>query len=136
MVLPKAIQKLIEAFERLPGIGPKTAARLTFYLLHVPQEELDRFSQAVGNLKKETVTCSNCFNVSETDPCPICQDPQRDRSLVCVVEEPLDLLSLEKVGKYNGLYHVLHGVIDPLNNIGPDELYIRQLLDRISVNQR
>ncbi|MDP3998283.1 MAG: recombination mediator RecR [bacterium] len=131
MVLPKAIQKLIEAFERLPGIGPKTAARLTFYLLHVPQEELDRFSQAVGNLKKETVICPACFNVSETDPCPICQDSQRDQALICVVEEPLDLLSLEKTGKYKGLYHVLHGVIDPLNNIGPDELYIRQLVERI-----
>lgn len=131
MVLPKAIQKLIEAFERLPGIGPKTAARLTFYLLHVPQEELDRFAEAVGNLKKETVICSTCFNVSGTDPCPICQDPQRDQSTICVVEEPLDLLSLEKVGKFKGVYHVLHGVIDPLNNIGPDELYIRQLLDRI-----
>lgn len=132
MVLPKAIQKLIEAFERLPGIGPKTASRLTFYLLHVPQEELDRFSQAVENLKKETVVCSNCFNVSEADPCPICQDPQRDNSIICVVEEPLDLIALEKTGKYKGVYHVLHGAIDPLNNIGPDELYIKQLLDRVS----
>lgn len=131
MVLPKAIQNLIEAFERLPGIGPKTAARLTFYLLHVPQEELDRFSQAVGNLKRETVVCSTCFNVAETDPCPVCQDPQRDKSIICVVEEPLDLLTLEKTGKYRGVYHVLHGVIDPLNNIGPDELYIKQLMERI-----
>lgn len=115
----------------MPGIGPKTAARLTFYLLHVPQEELDRFSQAVGNLKRETVTCSVCFNVSETNPCPICQNPQRDQSIVCVVEEPLDLIALEKTGKFHGLYHVLHGAIDPLNNIGPDELYIRQLIERI-----
>lgn len=131
MQIPKAIQNLIEAFERLPGIGPKTAARLTFYLLHVPQEELDRFSQAVGNLKRETVVCSTCLNVSETDPCPICQDPQRDNSVICVVEEPLDLLSLEKMGKYKGVYHVLHGVIDPLNNIGPDELYIEQLISKL-----
>lgn len=131
MQIPKAIQNLIEAFERLPGIGPKTAARLTFYLLHVPQEELDRFSQAVGNLKRETVVCSTCLNVSETDPCPICQDPQRDSSVICVVEEPLDLLSLEKMGKYKGVYHVLHGVIDPLNNIGPDELYIEQLISKL-----
>lgn len=131
MQIPKAIQNLIEAFERLPGIGPKTAARLTFYLLHVPQEELDRFSQAVGNLKKETVVCSICFNVSEADPCPICRDPRRNRAIICVVEEPLDLISLEKTGKHQGLYHVLHGVIDPLNNIGPDELFIQQLIGRI-----
>ena len=134
MVLPKAVQKLIEAFERLPGIGPKTAARLTFYLLHVPQEELDKFSQAVENLKKETVICATCLNVSETDPCPVCQDLQRDGSIICVVEEPLDLLTLEKTGKYKGLYHVLHGAIDPLNNIGPDELYIKQLIERVKTS--
>lgn len=136
MKIPKVIQHLIESFERLPGIGPKTAQRLTFYLLHVPQAELNAFSQALQNLKTNTVACSTCFTIAEEDPCSICQDPKRDASLVCVVEQPLDVLALEKNGLYNGVYHVLHGKIDPLNNIGPDELYIRQLLDRISGNQR
>lgn len=135
MTLPKPVQKLIEAFERLPGIGPKTSQRLTFYLLHVPQGELDEFSEALVNLKRNTILCSICFNVSETDPCPICTDPTRDKGMICVVEQPLDVLALEKTGKYKGLYHVLHGAISPLNNIGPDELYISQLLSRISANQ-
>jgi len=131
MLIPKPIRDLIEAFERLPGIGPKTAARLTFYLLHVPQKELDRFSEAISNLKKKTVLCSICFNVSESDPCPICQDEMRDKSKICVVENPLDVLAIEKSGSYKGLYHVLHGAIDPLNNIGPDELKIKELLKRV-----
>lgn len=135
MRIPKAIQNLIESFERLPGIGPKTAQRLTFYLLHVPQLELDRFAQALENLKKETVLCSVCFTIGEEDPCSICSDPQRDSSTICVVENPLDVLALEKNGKYQGLYHVLHGKIDPLNNIGPDEIYIRQLIDRVNNRQ-
>jgi recombination protein RecR len=136
MRIPKAIQNLIESFERLPGIGPKTAQRLTFYLLHVPQGELDKFALSVQNLKKETVLCSVCFTIGERSPCDICQDERRDRSTICVVEEPLDVLALERSGKYNGMYHVLHGKIDPLNNIGPDEIYIKQLIDRISVGQR
>jgi len=136
MKIPKAIQNLIESFERLPGIGPKTASRLTYYLLHVPQGELDKFSSAVANLKKQTVFCSTCFVIAETSPCDICEDHRRDKSTICVVEEPLDVLALERSGKYTGLYHVLHGKIDPLNNIGPDEIYIRQLMERISVDQR
>lgn len=131
MKIPKAIQNLVESFERLPGIGPKSAQRLTYYLLHVPQGELDKFAQAAQNLKKDTILCSVCFTVGEADPCDICSDPQRDRSVVCVVEQPLDVMALEKSGKYNGLYHVLHGRIDPLNNIGPDEIYINQLMQRI-----
>ena len=131
MRIPKAVQNLIESFERLPGIGPKTAQRLTFYLLHVPQGELDRFSESVQKLKKDTVLCSACFSVGESDPCSICSDDRRDMSTICVVEEPLDVLSLERNGRYQGLYHVLHGRIDPLNNIGPDEIYITQLLQRV-----
>lgn len=131
MKIPKAIQNLIESFEKLPGIGQKTAQRLTFYLLHVPQNELDSFAQGIQNLKKNTVICSKCFTIAETNPCDICEDPQRDKSIICVVEEPLDVLALEKNGKYHGVYHVLHGKIDPLNNIGPDEIYIRQLLERV-----
>ncbi len=132
MKIPKAIQDLIESFERLPGIGPKTAQRLTFYLLHVPQVELDKFSSAIQLLKARTVMCSNCFTIAEEDPCDICQDERRDKSTICVVEQALDVLALEKNGKYNGIYHVLNGKIDPLNNISPDEIYIKQLLDRVS----
>lgn len=131
MKIPKAIQNLIESFEKLPGIGPKTAQRLTFYLLHVPQHNLDTFASSLQNLKKNTVICSNCFIIGEESPCSICSDPQRDKSIICVVEQVLDVLALEKNGKYSGIYHVLHGKIDPLNNIGPDEIFIGQLLNRI-----
>lgn len=130
MKIPKAIQATIESFEKLPGIGPKSAQRLTFYLLHVPQYELDKFSQSLTNLKTGTKICSICFTVGESDPCEICSDKSRDQSLICVVEEPLDVLAFERSGKYRGVYHVLHGRIDPLNNIGPEEIYIQQLLDR------
>lgn len=135
MQIPRAIKNLIDSFERLPGIGPKTAQRLTFYLLHVPQEMLDDFALALQNLKKKTVLCSICFNVSESDPCPICESQNRDHSTICVVEQPLDVLALDRNGHYNGVYHVLHGAISPLNNIGPDEIKIRELLNRIRENQ-
>jgi len=135
MVLPKAISRLIESFERLPGIGPKTAQRLTFYLLHVPQHELDQFADNLRDLKSETVTCSICFNVGEQDPCGICLSPQRERNIICVVEAPLDVLAIEKAGAYKGLYHVLHGAISPLNNIGPDELHIQELFPRLKKDE-
>ncbi len=131
MKIPKAIQQVTESFERLPGIGPKTAERLTFYLLHVPQGELDRFAKSVQNLKIGTITCSTCFNVGESDPCDLCQDTRRDHSVLCVVEQPLDVIALEKSRKFQGVYHVLHGKIDPLNNIGPDEIRIADLVLRI-----
>ncbi len=131
MKVPRAVQQLIENFERLPGIGPKSAQRLTYYLLHVPQSELDKFASSLQNLRKGTVMCSVCFGVGETDPCEICGDAKRDRRVICVVEQPLDILALERSRRYSGLYHVLHGRIDPLNNIGPDEIYIAQLLQRI-----
>lgn len=131
MKIPRAIQNVIDSFERLPGIGPKTAQRLTFYLLHVPQSELDRTAEAFQSLKKETVLCSICHTVDDADPCSICADPERDQRVICVVEQPLDVLALEKSGKYKGVYHVLHGRIDPLNNIGPDEIFIHQLIDRV-----
>ena len=134
MIIPKSIKNLIEAFERLPGIGPKTAARLTFYLLHVPEHEIDMLSEAVGRLKKDTVVCQTCFNVAEKDPCVICSSPQRDRESLAVVESPLDVLALERAG-FKGLYHVLQGVIDPLNNIGPEELKIRELLTRVAADE-
>jgi len=132
-ILPRAIVKLIESFERLPGIGPKTAQRLAFYLLHVPQEELEQFADHLRALKSQTVLCSICKNVTESDPCVICQDPRRDQSIICVVEQPPDVVSLEKTGKYHGVYHVLHGAIDPLNNLGPEELYISDLVKRLKL---
>lgn len=130
-LLPKAVSKVIESFERLPGIGPKSATRLAFYLLHVPQEELDQFAKHLSELKTNTVLCSICKNIAEEDPCSICASPSREQSIICVVEQPTDVLSIERTGKFNGVYHVLHGSIDPLNNIGPDELYIADLLKRV-----
>lgn len=132
MRVPKTIERLIESFEKLPGIGPKTAQRLTFYLLHVPQAELDSFSEAVAGLKKGTVLCSICKNVGETDPCSICSDAGRDKRIIMVVEQPLDVLALEKTRKYKGVYHVLHGAINPLENIGPEEIFIKELIKRVT----
>jgi recombination protein RecR len=131
MRLPKALEKLIENFEKLPGIGPKTAQRLAFYLLHVPQNDLDEFARNLESLKSRTVLCSICFNIGESDPCFICSDLSRDNSIICIVEDALDLLAIEKSGKYKGAYHVLHGVIDPLNSIGPEDIYLPQLITRI-----
>ena len=131
MQIPKTIQKLIESFERLPGVGPKTAQRLTFYLLHVPQNELDNFSSSLSNLKKDTIICSICNMIDEVNPCSICSSQTRDKATICVVEQPLDVLALEKNGNFKGIYHVLHGKIDPLNNIGPDEIFISSLLQRL-----
>jgi recombination protein RecR len=131
MTIPKAIRNLIESFEKLPGVGPKTAQRLTFYLLHVPQNELDSFAQSLTSLKKSTSICSNCFMIDDASPCSICSDKTRDGRVICVVERPLDVLALEKGHTFKGVYHVLHGRIDPLENIGPDEIYIPQLLARI-----
>lgn len=131
MKLPKALSRVIEDFEKLPGIGPKSAQRLAFYLLHVPQSSLDQFAADLMNVKKETVLCSVCYNIGDSDPCFVCSDPARDKSIICVVEDALDVLAMERSGKYKGVYHVLHGVIDPLNSIGPEDIYIPQLLSRI-----
>lgn len=131
MKIAKPIQALIESFEKLPGVGPKSAQRLTYYLLHVPQIQLDEFADSIARLKKDTVLCSICKNVSETDPCPICSDPARDRSCILVVEQPLDILAFERT-HFRGVYHVLHGAINPLENIGPDEIYIDDLLKRVT----
>lgn len=131
MKVPKAIEKLTESFESLPGIGPKTAQRLAFYLLHVPQPHLDTFAENLSNLKEQTKVCSTCFNIGDSLICSVCTDPGRDSSMVCVVEDAMDVIALEKSGRYKGAYHVLHGVIDPLNNMGPDDIYIPQLFSRI-----
>ncbi len=136
MKLPKPIANLINALEKLPGIGPKTAARLTFYLLHVPQEELDFLSSSVAELKKDTVECTKCHNVDIKDPCHICSDPRREQSTICVVEDVLDVLTIEKSGEYKGYYHVLHGLIDPLNNVRPEDLRIGELIQRVGESDR
>jgi len=130
--LPKAVTRLIEKFERLPGIGPKSAQRLVFYLLHNPDHELIDFAEKLTALKRNTVMCEICHNVAETSPCQICQDETRDKKVLCVVEQPLDLLALERSDIFDGQYHVLHGSISPLNNIGPDQLYLRDILKRLT----
>lgn len=131
MRLPKALQNIIERFERLPGVGPKTAQRLAFYLLHNPQSELDQFAQAFTRLKKDTRQCSICNNVGETDPCEVCSTPSREEEVLCVVEQPMDVLVIERSGGFKGIYHVLHGAISPLNNIGPDQLHLFDLIPRL-----
>ena len=130
MKIPKPIANLIESFERLPGIGPKTAQRLTFYLLHFPQEDIERFADNLKNLKLETKICSICKNVDAIDPCSICSDSRRDATKLIVTSSPLDVYAFEKVG-FKGKYHVLHGVINPLDNIGPEELFIKDLIVRL-----
>ena len=134
--LAKPLENLIEHFEKLPGIGKKSAQRLAFYLLHVPQLELEQFADALVALKKNTKECSVCFNVSEADPCEICIQASRDNAVICVVEQPLDILSFERTGKYGGVYHVLHGALNPLANIGPDEIRINQLLSRLQKSKQ
>lgn len=129
-VIPEAVTRLIDEFSRLPGIGPKTASRLTFHLLRAPNEQVMALGNAVTQLKERIKLCSRCFNIAESDPCSVCADPQRDIKTICVVEEPLDLLAIERVGGYHGLYHVLHGAISPVDGIGPDELRIRELIER------
>lgn len=128
--VPKSVQNLIEAFERLPGIGPKTAQRLTYYLLHAPIEEAKALADSALGMKEKTKVCSICFNIGEEDPCAICSDPNRDQATIAVVENPLDVLALERAN-FKGLYHVLHGVISPLQNIGPSEIHIKELLPRL-----
>jgi len=132
-MLPDPIQQLIFALERLPGIGPKTASRLAFYLLRAPEEISGSLADALTDLKTKIAFCQECFNitVSGHDRCGICESAQRDGSIICVVEEPLDILSLERIGVYEGRYHVLQGVINPIEGIGPDDLKIRSLLERI-----
>lgn len=130
-VTPKPVTRLIEAFSQLPGVGPKTASRLTFYLLRRPVEQAEVLADALRDLKQKTVFCSTCYNITEASPCPVCADESRDRSIICVVEEPLDVLAIDRTGEYKGLYHVLHGAISPVEGIGPDELRINELLARL-----
>lgn len=125
------VARLIEALHKLPGIGPKSAQRLTYYLLRVSEAEVRSLAQALIELKERTTLCSVCQNVTETDPCGICTDTQRDRSTICVVEEPLDVLAIERTRGFRGLYHVLHGVLSPMEGVGPEELKLNELLARL-----
>ncbi|MBD3250793.1 MAG: recombination protein RecR [Candidatus Pacebacteria bacterium] len=129
--LPKAVSRLIDQFERLPGIGPKSAQRLVFYLLHNPESEIREFANRLVAIKTDTVMCSTCHNVAETDPCHVCVDPNRDQTILCIIERPLDLIAIENSDKYQGYYHVLHGAIDPLNNIGPEQLFMNDIVKRL-----
>jgi recombination protein RecR len=129
--IPASVTRLIDEFSRLPGIGPKTAARLTYYLLRSPDEQALSLADALRHLKESTRYCSICYNITEQDPCAVCADEQRDSSLICVVEEPLDVIAIERTGRYQGLYHVLHGAINPMSGIGPDQLRIKELIERV-----
>ncbi|PJA41447.1 recombination protein RecR [candidate division WWE3 bacterium CG_4_9_14_3_um_filter_34_6] len=131
MTLPKSILNVIDGFSSLPGIGPKTAQRLAFYLLKMPKDDVLRFSKALADVKEKTQICKKCFNVGDSDLCEVCNDSGRDKSTICVVESPLDVLALEGSG-YKGVYHVLHGVINPIAGIGPDEIFFEQLLNRLN----
>jgi recombination protein RecR len=133
MILPEPLQNLITAFERLPGIGPKSASRLAFYLLRAPEDTSQMLAEALLALKSQTAFCPECFNImlAGRERCEICDSPARDEAIICVVEEPLDVIALERVGAYRGKYHVLHGVLSPIEGIGPDDLKIKALLARV-----
>ncbi len=126
-----SIEKLIEAFERLPSIGNKTAARLAFHILDASEEETNEFINAITNAKKNLKYCSVCFNISDTEPCNICGNPARDHSIICVVEDVRDVVAMERTHEFKGVYHVLHGSISPMNGIGPDDIKIKELLARL-----
>ncbi len=131
--IPQPVLRLIEAFSRLPGIGPKSASRLTYYLLRSHSDETTELAEALNELREHTQFCSICFNITEDSPCPICKSEERDRGVICIVEEPLDVMAIERTREYHGLYHVLHGVISPMDGIGPEDLRIRELVDRVEV---
>ena len=130
-----SIEKLIEAFEKLPSIGNKTAARLAFYILNASEEETNEFVSAITNAKKNLRYCSKCYNISDTDPCIICGNPKRDSSVICVVEDVRDVVAMERTHEFNGVYHVLHGSISPMNGVGPDDIKIKELLSRLMDGQ-
>lgn len=125
------VSRLVQELHKLPGIGPKTAQRLAYYLVRMPAEEARFLAEAIIAVKERITLCSECFNITEVDPCAICGDPGRDRTKVCVVEEALDVVALDRTRTYKGLYHVLHGVISPMNGVGPDDLKIQPLLGRV-----
>jgi recombination protein RecR len=127
------IARLIQEFNKLPGIGPKTASRLTFYILRANDEQAHALANAIVEVKDKTIYCSRCFNIATEDPCAVCNNPNRETGMICVVEEPLDVLAIERTGEYRGLYHVLHGAISPVEGINPEDLKIRELVARVRV---
>ena len=134
--LIEPVARLIEAFARLPGIGPKTAQRLTFHLLRTSETEARTLAAALIAVREQVVFCERCFNISDAALCQICRDPGRDQHRICVVEEPLDVLALDRTGEFKGLYHVLHGAISPIDGIGPEQLHVRELLERAEAAHR
>lgn len=129
------VERLIEAFARLPGIGQKTAQRLAFHVLDLPDEQAEQFAQAIREAKAQTFTCIRCQNLSASETCAICADPKRDGKTICVVADPRDVVAFERTREYRGLYHVLHGTLSPLNHVGPDDIRIRELLQRVADEQ-
>jgi recombination protein RecR len=134
-ITAEPVNRLINEFAKLPGVGPKTAARLAYFVLRGSREEATALADAIIDVKERIGLCSRCFNLTEDEPCPICSDEQRDHRLICVVEEPLDVVALDRTGEYNGLFHVLHGAISPVDGIGPDQLRIRELVERVRSGQ-
>lgn len=132
MIYPKSIATLIEHFQKFPSVGPKSAQRMAFYLLRMPISEVEKFAQSMIDAKQNTKTCEICFNLSASTPCEICSSPQRDRSTICVVAETKDLIAVEKTNEYKGLYHVLQGLISPMDGIGADDIRIKELLTRLT----
>ncbi len=135
MIYPKSIAALIEHFQKFPSIGPKSAQRMAFYLLRMPAGEVHKFAQAMIDAKENTKTCEICFNISSESPCEICTSPKRDRSVICVVAETKDLIAIEKTNEYKGLYHVLQGLISPMDGIGADDIRIKELLGRLTAEE-
>ena len=129
---PAALERLTEQFARLPGIGMKSAQRLAFYVLSLPKEDADSFAQAIVDAKNSVRLCPVCQNLTDQELCGVCADPERDHSLICVVAEPKDVIAMERAREYHGVYHVLHGVISPMNHVGPDDLHIKELMERVS----
>ncbi len=128
---PEPIARLIQEFTRLPGIGPRSAQRLAYHVLRAPEDEALALARALGDVKRRIVFCGACWNITEADPCALCADERRDRALICVVEQPLDVLVVERTGGYRGLYHVLHGALNPIEGVGPEQLRVRELTERV-----
>lgn len=135
MIYPKAIATLIEHFQKFPSVGPKSAQRMAFYMLRMPENEVQKFAQAILDAKRNTRTCEICFNLSSESPCEICQNPRRDHSIICVVAETKDLIAIEKTNEFKGLYHVLQGLISPMDGICADDIRIKELLKRLTSDE-
>lgn len=134
-ITAEPVSRLIDELGRLPGVGPKSASRLAYYLLRASREQALSLAEAILEVKERIVLCSRCFNITEENPCAVCQDVGRDQRIICVVEEPLDVLALDRTGEFRGLYHVLHGAISPVDGIGPDKLRIRELIERVDLER-